>query len=125
MNHVVHAYSDNEEQLEPLKERVDALIRVGFRPEQITDVSVRGLNHALCIGCDDVGGYRLQRFSGEYSDDGDAILVEGAIQAESLYRFKCQQAPAVVILTNVDFDGSSPEREEKLLYRGLARPQID
>ena len=123
MNPIVHTYRDNEEQLALLEDRIEALMRIGFRPEQIAIVSVHGLHRALFAGRDVIGSHRLGRFSGEYTAQGQAIMIEGDIRAETLFRFKGQQAPAV-LLTDIAFDGGDHERERRLLYCGITRATV-
>lgn len=123
MSPSVHTYESHEEQLEVLEARVAALLRVGFEPEQIAIVSVHGLARAMFADLDALGDHRLQRFTGRYTDDGEAVMTHGPLRAETLFRFKGQQAPAM-ILTDIDFDGEDEIRESHISYCGLTRATI-
>lgn len=123
MSPSVHTYESNAEQLAVLVDRVAALLRVGFQPEQIAIVSVHGLTRAVFADLDALGDHRLQRFTGRYTDDGEAIMTRGPLRAETLYRFKGQQAP-VVLVADLDLHLQQEAREARALYCALTRPTV-
>jgi superfamily I DNA and RNA helicase len=61
----------------------------------------------------------LRGFTGRYDLFGQPVFTEGELLVESVYRFKGQAAPAVV-LTEVDFDDLD-ERAMRRLFVGATR----
>ncbi len=78
---------------------------------------------------DTVGGVKLRRFSGEYTADGNQVLSDGRITFESVYRFKGQEAPAVILVDTDANAGVNPapervERAQRVLYVGMTRATV-
>jgi len=118
-----HDYADGEDQRRLVDERVQALVDDGFAPEDIVLLSVHGFRKSALSEARSAGGYPLRRFTEEYTDDGHQIYAPGRILFDSVYRFKGQQAPAV-ILTDIDFDDWRGEREARVLYAGMTRARV-
>ena len=59
----------------------------------------------------------------DYDAEGNQILTDGKLTFESIYRFKGQEAPAV-ILVDVDPREDRRGREEQLLYCGMTRATV-
>ncbi len=118
-------YATEKEQLEQLAERVNALLRQGFKAEQIAIVSLRGQSSAIFRELNEVAGNGIRRFTGRHDDEGNPVHTVGPIQAETIYRFKGQQA-AAIILTDIELSGDSEkrERETALLWCGLTRAKV-
>jgi superfamily I DNA and RNA helicase len=72
---------------------------------------------------DKVGGLDLRQFTGDYDNDGNQIWTEGRLTYDSIYRFKGQEAPAV-ILVDVDPDTEHLGRAEQLLFCGMTRATV-
>ena len=121
----VSTYATEAEQREQLAERVHALMRQGFQAEQIAILSLRGQSSAVYRDMSRIAGKGIRRFTGRYDDDGSPIHTAGPLQAETIYRFKGQQAPAV-ILTDIELSGEPDhrERETALLWCGLTRATV-
>lgn len=94
----------------------------GYTPEQVAVISWRGHQKSEALRQDRLGGQRTRRFTGQYDSAGNPTWSEGSLLAESLYRFKGQSAP-VVVLCEVDFDQLSPNEQRKL-FVGLTRAQM-
>jgi len=79
---------------------------------------VPGDRHYFVIGS-------LARFTGEYDVDGNQAWTKGKLRFESVYRFKGQQAPAVV-LVNVDpsKEEAQLERDQRVLFCGMTRATV-
>jgi len=122
---VVSHYETPDDQARLLANRIDALKVAGFRPDQIAIVSLCGQTSAMFRDLDRVGDHRIRRFTGQYDVAQSAIYTEGEIAAETIYRFKGQQAPAV-ILTDVEmlYQEDRSEQENALLWCGLTRPLV-
>ena len=94
----------------------------GYTPEQVAVISWRGLQQSDVLQHDQLGGHPTRRFTGRYDSAGNPLWTDGTLLAESLYRFKGQSAPAVV-LCEVDFEQLG-ERERRKLFVGLTRAQV-
>lgn len=66
-------------------------------------------------------GFNTKRFSG-YDASGNALWTDGALLVESVYRFKGQSMP-VVVLCEVDFEELT-DKEKQKLFMGLTRGQV-
>ena len=118
-------YETRAEQLERLDDRVQALMRQGFAADQIAIVSLRGQDAAIHKDLNKIAGQSIRRYTGRHDDKGQPVHTVGQIQAETIYRFKGQQAPAV-ILTDIELSGAADqaERETALLWCGLTRATV-
>lgn len=94
----------------------------GYSPEQVAVISYRGVQQSEILKQDILGGRRTRRFTGRYDSAGNPTWTEGDLLTESLYRFKGQSAPAVV-LCEVDFEQLG-ERDKRKLLVGLTRAQM-
>ena len=100
---------------------VQDLIRRGFSHDDMVIVTCLGVNRSVFSNLDEVGGIRLRRFTGMYDTYGNQILTEGQLTFDSIYRFKGQQAPAVIL---VDVDPQNDQRGDRLLYCGMTRATV-
>ena len=114
----VHTYREAEDQARHLDEVVGNLISQGFSSEEIVILSLCGVDQSPLWAHEHIGRHPIRRFTGAYQPDGAQIWTNGDITLDSLYRFKEQDAPAV-ILTNVE-DRKTPERLNRFLYCGLS-----
>jgi hypothetical protein len=105
-----------------LNECLTKLWQSGYTPEQVAVISYRGVQQSEALRQDRLGGQATRRFTGQYDSAGNAQWSEGPLLAESLYRFKGQSAPAVV-LCEVDFE-TLTERDKRKLFVGLTRAQM-
>ena len=64
----------------------------------------------------------MRRFIGKYDHQGNQMFTDGKIRFDSVYRFKGQQAPAVV-LVDVDRDPNK-DREQRALFSGMTRATV-
>jgi len=118
----VKGYCDAGEQLELAANSVGELRRIGFRPEDIVLVTMRGHANSPLSDRDRLGNFTIRSFTGKYDGNGNQLMTEGEFYFDSIGRFKGQQAPAV-ILCDVDPD---PKRAEDLsrLYCGMTRATV-
>ena len=120
---VVHGYKDAGEQPKIVGKIVQQLMRHGFSPNDMVVISCRGAQSSVFSKLDQVGGVALLHFTGEYDEDGHQIMTEGLLAFDSVYRFKGQEAPAV-ILVDVDPDTEHLKRAEALLFCGMTRATV-
>ncbi|HWT36090.1 MAG TPA: ATP-dependent helicase [Paraburkholderia sp.] len=85
------------------REALDEAIAAGFGPSDIALLTFVGRDRSLVTRLDQLGRYPLRSFTGDYDERGAPRYRDGEITAETIYRFKGQSAPCV-ILTEVDFE---------------------
>jgi hypothetical protein len=96
-------YADTAQLIEQTKRAITQCIGAGYKREIIAVVTFRGREHSALSSYDRLGPFDLRHFSGNYDLLGNPLFTEGDILIESVYRFKGQAAPCV-ILTEVDFE---------------------
>lgn len=119
---VLLQYTNDEELVRQTSAAVADLIKQGHAPSDIAVLTWRGMNHSKIIGQDALAGHRTRRFTGHYTEDGQAIVTEGELTLDTLFRFKGQAADCIV-LTEVDF-GEWSEDVKRRLFVGLSRARL-
>jgi hypothetical protein len=99
----VLGFADTDGMLAATKEAVRRCLAVGFRRSDIAVISFRGREHSALATLERLGPHPLKSFTGRYDLLGQPVYTQGDLLVESVYRFKGQAAPAVV-LSEVDFD---------------------
>jgi superfamily I DNA and RNA helicase len=82
-------------------------------------LSYRGRESSVLAQLDQLGPHRIKRFTGKYDLFGNPEYREGDVLLDSIYRFKGQSAPCV-ILTEIDFD-TLDARAARKLFVGATR----
>lgn len=124
-----HSCEDPTDQPRVVARILRDLVRQGFSHDDIVILTCHGVQNSVFSTLDSVGGVKLRRFTGEYGPEGNQVLSEGRITFDSVYRFKGQEAAAVVL---VDTDaGAGPaakrgriERAQRVLYVGMTRATV-
>lgn len=110
----------------PLTQRVKEAMRLcfaaGFRAEDVAIVSWRGRDQSELLRHDRLGANALRSFTGQYDLLGQPEYSSGDVLIESVYRFKGQSAPAV-ILAEIDFE-TLDERALRKLFVGATRAMM-
>ncbi|MFZ4534939.1 ATP-binding domain-containing protein [Propionivibrio sp.] len=101
---------------------VESLLKQGFQISDMVILTGHGASKSALLSQDTLGQHALHRFTGRYNIDGSPIWKEGDLRVESIYRFKGQSDPAV-ILSEIDF-AELNERECRKLFVGLTRAQM-
>lgn len=105
--------------------QVEACVRQlridGFKLEQIA-VLTYGRSGSEILEREMIAGLHTRRFTGRYDSAGNPLWTGGELLVETLYRFKGQSAPAV-ILCEIDFEQLS-EVERRKLFVGMTRAQV-
>ncbi|CAN7675912.1 ATP-dependent helicase [Trinickia sp. LjRoot230] len=105
--------------IEATKRAITQALSFGFRKQDIAVLSFRGRERSVLTPVEQLGPHRLKSFTGKYDLFGSPEYRDGDVLLESIYRFKGQSAPCV-ILTEVDFEAFD-ERAARKLFVGATR----
>jgi len=118
----IRTYASDQELLARTEDAVAALLARGFALADIAVVSGRGREKSALLNRVGIGPHLTRRFTGEYDAGGEPRWSKGELLVESVYRFKGQSAPAVVI-TEMDF-AELDEAARRRLFVALTRAQM-
>jgi hypothetical protein len=107
---------------EQTKQALKSCLDAGFAASDIALVSFHGRDRSRLLHLDRLGAHSLKSFTGAYDASGNPVVRDGALLAESLYRFKGQSMSAVV-LTEIEFD-SLDEQTFRKLFVGMTRARL-
>lgn len=119
----VATYKETGEQSKRVAAIVTDLVRTGFRHSDIVILSMRGLARATFAQEKRVGAFTLSRPTGGYDLLGNQLFENGQLRFDTVYRFKGQQAPAI-ILTDVDPNQDRLDHAERLLFTAMTRATV-
>ena len=105
---VMYDYEEFSEIEGILERRVRELSKVGFKPEDIAIVSCRGMQSTALAEMVKIGKHKIRKFTGNYDARSNQIYTDGDLTFDSIFRFKGQQAPAVIL---VDLDETIKQDE--------------
>ncbi|HEY9194529.1 MAG TPA: ATP-dependent helicase [Methyloversatilis sp.] len=105
-----------------VKEAIRLCFAAGFHAGDVAIISWRGREQSELLRHDRLGANALRSFTGQYDLLGQPEYSGGDVLIESVYRFKGQSAPAV-ILAEVDFD-TLDERALRKLFVGATRAMM-
>lgn len=115
-------YEDASGLIEQTKKALTQGLSQGYKRAQMALLSWRGREHSQLLDMGRLGSHSLRRFRGEYDLLGNPLYDEGEVLAETVYRFKGQAAPWVV-LSEIDFEHYD-ERARRKLYVGATRASM-
>jgi hypothetical protein len=115
-------YQDAAEMLKQVKAGIRNCFSAGFRKDDIAVITWHGREHSDLLRYDRLGDLTLRTFTGEYDLFSRPVYGKGDILMESVYRFKGQAAPAVV-LAEIDFD-ELDDRAVRKLFVGATRAMM-
>lgn len=100
-------------------------LKQGFKAQDIVVLSLRGLGSATLAHAGKVGAFTLARPSGFYDPQGNQIMDSGQIRFDTIFRFKGQEADAVII-TDVPPLSADPTvtSASRLLFTALTRAKV-
>ena len=106
-----------------LERRMRELSKAGFAPEDIVIVSCRGTQSTALASVSQIGKHKIRKFSGKYDANNYQIYTDGELMFDTIFRFKGQQAPAVIL---VDLDESIKQDEwaTGILYCAMTRATV-
>jgi superfamily I DNA and RNA helicase len=115
-------YSDTESLLSATKRAVTRALQSGFRLADIVLLTFGGRGRSALLRFDQLGAHRLRNWQGRYDLFGQPEFSDGDLLIETVYRFKGQSAPCV-ILAEVDFDAFDDLAQRKL-FVGFTRASM-
>jgi len=118
----IRTYDNDDELLDGTEAAVASLLARGFALADIAVVSGRGRDKSALLNRVGIGPYLTRRFTGEYDRNGEPRWSKGQLLVESVYRYKGQSAPAVVV-TEFDFC-ELDDATRRRLFVALTRAQM-
>ena len=118
----IRTYGCGDGLLAQTEAAVAALLERGFALADIAVISGRGREKSALLNRAAIGPHLTRRFTGEYDASGGPRWSRGDLLVESVYRFKGQSAPAVVV-TEMDFD-ELDDAARRRLFVALTRAQM-
>jgi len=115
-------YANTEELIDRTKRAVTLGLQAGFRKQDIALITFSGRERSRLFPFDTLGPHRLKSATGRYDLFGVPQYTDGELLIETVYRFKGQAAPCV-ILAEVDFE-SLDERAQRKLFVGMTRASM-
>ena len=115
-------YTDAASLLQQVKEAIRQCYSAGFRKTDLALLSYHGRESSHLMRHDRLGANTLKTFSGQYDLLGQPVYSEGDVLMESVYRFKGQSAPAV-ILAEIDFE-TLDDKALRKLFVGATRAMM-
>ena len=108
--------------LKEIEKSITTLIAAGYKHEEIAVLSFAGRGKSKLLQLDSLGAHTLKRFTGDYDSAGNPKWTTGNVLAETIYRFKGQSAP-VVVLGEIDFE-TITSKELRKLFVGMTRAKV-
>jgi len=115
-------YAGAESLLAATRRAVTRALHCGFRIGDTVLVTYSGRDRSALHHFDQIGPHRLRSWQGRYDLFGRPEFSDGDLLIETVYRFKGQSAPCV-ILTEVDFDAFD-EIARRKLFVGFTRASM-
>ena len=119
---IIDTWNSEHSLIEKTRHAITRCISQGFKREMIAIITFRGWANSAFKSLERLGNYTLRSFQNSYDLLGNPIYNDGEFLIDSVYRFKGQAAPCI-ILTEVDFDAIS-ELVKRKLFVGLTRASI-
>lgn len=115
-------YADTPGMFARVKQAIRLCYSAGFRKHDLAIVSYHGREQSQLLALDKLAQTSLRHFTGDYDLFGQPVYSEGDVLVESVYRFKGQAAPAI-ILTEIDFEVLDDKAVRKL-FVGATRSSM-
>ena len=114
-------YATGSDAIPAIEACLDQLQHAGVNVEDIVLLSYAGQRRSELLKREFIGGFALRKPTGQYDSEGNAVWTQGTLLEDTVYRFKGQSAP-VVLLCEIDFE-KPVQRELRRLFVGLTRAQ--
>lgn len=116
-------YDSEATLIEQTEQAVFSLLEQGFTLSDIVILTGHGRSKSSLLNVERIGRFMTRRFTGAYTRNGDPVWSDGELMVESIYRFKGQSAPAI-ILSELDFTELTVQESRKL-FVGMTRAQLN
>ncbi|MGH1359028.1 MAG: ATP-binding domain-containing protein [Burkholderiaceae bacterium] len=116
------AWTDQSSLESQTKHAITLALRAGFRREDIALLTMVGMARSGLLRQRALGPHRFKAFRGKYDLFGNPEYTDGDILIDTVYRFKGQSAPCV-ILTECDFE-SLDDLARRKLFVGMTRASM-
>jgi hypothetical protein len=118
----IRTYDSEQALVAATEAAVASLLAKGFALADIAIVCGRGRERSALLNRVHIGPHATRHFTGEYDRNGEPRWSQGELLVESVYRYKGQSAPAVVI---AEFDFVElDETARRRLFVALTRAQM-
>lgn len=118
----IETYQGEQGYIAQLIKRINHYLEMNFSLDDMVIIVGCGQEKSWLMKQRQIGSWKIKRFSGEYSEEGDQLYTDGELLVDTVYRFKGRQKP-IVFFTEIDF-AVWTGRIEKLLYVGCTRAEI-
>src|SRR5262245_32083357 len=115
-------YTDTSSLIDATTRAVSLGLQAGFRKSDIALVTFGGRERSQLMRHERLGPHQLRSFTGRYDLLGAPEFCAGDLLIETVYRFKGQAAPCLV-LTEVDFERLD-ELTQRKLFVGMTRASM-
>lgn len=115
-------YRDDEGLQSQTKHAISLALRAGFRREDVVVITMVGIARSTLLNRTSLGPHRFKAFRGKYDLFGNPEYTDGDVLIDTVYRFKGQSAPCV-ILTELDFETIDDATRRKL-FVGMTRASM-
>jgi len=115
-------YETTEQLVERTRRAITLALQAPFRKEDIAIITFSGRERSRIHAFDALGPTKLRSFQRRYNMLGVPEYSNGDVTLETVYRFKGQSAPCV-ILTEIDFDVLDDKARRKL-FVGMTRASM-
>ena len=123
MGVALYDYDESAEIEAILERRIRELAKVGFKPEDIAIVSCRGQKSTALADTVRIGKHKIRKFTGNYDANNSQIYTDGELAFDTIFRFKGQQAPCV-ILVDLDDTTAQDDWHTGILYCAMTRATV-
>ncbi len=115
-------YTGSAELLAQTRQAITLALHAGFRREDVAVLTMVGMARSALLRLDALGPHRLRAFRGRYDLFGNPEYSDGEVMIDTVYRFKGQSAPCVV-LTELDID-TLDDAARRRLFVGVTRASM-
>ena len=105
-----------------LQEEVARLLKLGLDLPDLMIIGLQGTSGLKPLG-DSVGNYAIRRFTGRYTPEGEQVMTQGLLLAESVARAKGRQCVHALVVGGPASSMSDPEWQ-RALYVALTRATV-
>jgi len=118
----IRTYESDAQLVHGTEAAIAALLARGYSLADIVVVTGRGRDRSVLLDRRAIGAWTTRRFTGTFERNGAPRWTDGDLLVESVYRYKGQSAPAVVI---AEFDFAELDaRARRKLFVALTRARM-